>query len=265
MSKKAKKRAAELAPSLRSFQTAGLAEFAIRSDTDGRTVEAYAVPFDDPAEVMDVEGHYFEEFKRGAFARQLNRGFAGIPVLYNHGKDIYQRPSERFAMPIGTPVEIREDGPGLFTATRYAGTELAEEILQLVRDGALTHYSIQFTRTPAGKGTKRIRNGHRSSGLDLVQRLDTRLIEYGPSAIPVYKSAAITGIRAAQIAGHIQDLDETERTVLSELLRAEDPSAPVAPVPGKEHEPDDETSDVSAELLALQHEQLVRNREIERK
>ena len=40
----------------------------------------------------------------------------------------------------------------------------------------------------------------------------------------------------------------------------------LAPVAGdeSEHEHDDETSDVSAELLALRHEQLVRKREIER-
>ncbi len=259
---KRKKRAVEIAPSLRSYRTAELlGEYQIRSDGDGRTVEAYAVPFDVPAEVIDVEGHYFEEFKRGAFARQLNRGFAGIPVLYNHGRDIYMRPSDRFAMPIGTPIEIREDGPGLFTATRFAGTELGDEVLQLVRDGALSHYSIQFARTPAGKGTKRTRNGH-ASGLDLVQRLDVRLIEYGPSPIPVYTTAGVTGLRAEQIAGHIQDLDEAERANLSELLRADSDLASAAGKgSGHEHE---ETSVVSAELLALRHEQLLRTREIER-
>ena len=251
-----------LALSLRSYQTDVLAEFKIRADGDGRTVEAYAVPFGEAAEVIDQEGHYFEEFKKGAFGRQLasSRGFAGIPVFYNHGMDPTpsRRPSERWSTPIGVPVEVREDDVGLFTATRFAGTDNGDEVLQLVRDGALSRYSIQFMRTPAGGGSKRIRGGG-PRGLDLVQRLDVRLIEYGPTPLPVYDGAGITGMRAKAVLDIIHELDPDERDTLSELLRAGSDPASVADDDPK-HEHDAETSAVSAELLALRHDQNLRDR-----
>jgi hypothetical protein len=34
---------------------------------DGRTVEAYATPFDSPAEIKDQHGHYLEKIHPGAF------------------------------------------------------------------------------------------------------------------------------------------------------------------------------------------------------
>lgn len=254
--KKTKKRdhAASLKPLLRSYVTSPLAEYQIRADSEGRTVEAYAVPFDTPTEIMDSEGHYFEEFKRGAFGRQLAAsGLDGIHVLYNHGLDLFMRPEARFAVPIGTPVEIREDGPGLFTATRYASTDLGDELLQLVRDQALTSYSIQFRRIPSGGGTKRIAGGHK--GLDLLQRTDVRLVEYGPTPIPAYKvGAEVVGVRASQVFSHIQTLTEEERVSLSELLRAAEEAPPDGDPAGPGHENDDPASDAGVELLALRHE-----------
>lgn len=225
-------RAAHRDPSLRAFRTDTLAEFQIRADGEGRTVEAYAVPWDEPAEVVDVEGHYFEVFRRGAFSRQLARsGTQGVTVLYNHGLNMYARPSDRFSVPIGTPREIREDGRGLFTATRYASTELGDEILQLVRDGALTGQSVQFIRSPGGRGTRRTKGGHSTTGLDLVERHDVRLIEYGPTPRPVYAGAAVVGLRARQLAEQIALCDTAERARLIEILTASSPASAAGDTP----------------------------------
>ena len=247
-------------PSKRTFETALLAEFQIRSGGDGRIVEAYAVPFDEPAEVMDVEGHYFEMFKKGAFGRQIARsGTTGITVLFNHGRDILMRPVARFAMPIGKPIELREDGPGLFTATRYASTELGDEVLQLVDEGILTHQSVQFARTPAGRGTRRLRGGHRTPDgdvFDLVERTAVRLIEYGPTPIPVYAGAEVVGRRASQVFELIDDLSDEDRNELSSLLRAGKES-PHAGDPDPEPEPESAHA-ADSELLVLRHEQLRR-------
>lgn len=254
-------RAVERAPSLRTYLTAELAEFQIRSGGDGRTVEAYAVPFGEAAEVLDAEGHYFEEFQKGAFGRQLARsGIAGITVLYNHGRDLLMRPSERFAIPIGKPLELREDGPGLFTTTRYASTPLGDEILQLVDEGVLTHQSVQFVRTPTGKGTRRIRGGHRATGLDLVIRHDVRLVEYGPTPIPVYRGpgAQVVGVRATQLAAQIHELSDEDRQELSDLIRADRTHSPVEGDDQDEHEPEEPAPDVGFALPALRHEQLKR-------
>lgn len=248
-------------PSQRAYTVADGAEYHLRSDTEGRTVEAYVVPWGVPTEVTDVEGHYFEQFHKGAFGRQLKRtGLAGIAVLYNHGKDLHGRPSERFSLPLGTPVEIHEDGPGLFTATRYAKTELADDVLQLVREDAIQGHSVTFTRTPGGRGTKRIPRGH-SSGLDLVERLDTVLIEYGPTPFPSYAGTGAVGVRAGMLASHIFELESDDRDELAKLLAADrSRSASDADRKGKGGA-DGSTSGVDRGLLALRHEQTQRRNE----
>ena len=108
--------------------------------------------FDDPAEIVDHEGHYVETIDRSAFNKVLadvTRARAGLPgsvkVLYNHGMTLNGTPSERFSMPIGVPVDIRAEARGLLTRTRYNDTPLAEEILENIRAGSIT-----ASRSPAG-------------------------------------------------------------------------------------------------------------------
>ena len=200
------------------------AEFAIRAGGDGRTVEGYAAPFDETAEIFDFEGHYMEVFRKGAFARSITK--RRPQVFFNHGMDLYLRPSERYSMPIGVPLELKEDGKGLFTVTRYAKTPLADEILQLIDEDAICGQSVQIRRTPAGGGTRRTERGHKKSGLDLVERLDVQLVEYGPTPLPVFSGAKITGVRAGIVYSQISDFSDEERSELAELLRAgPDPAA----------------------------------------
>jgi hypothetical protein len=75
---------------------------------DGRTVEAFAAVFDDPAEIQDGEGHYVETIDRSAFNKVIadaSRARGGLPgsvkVLYNHGMTIQGTPSERCPCPSG--------------------------------------------------------------------------------------------------------------------------------------------------------------------
>src|SRR4030095_12398028 len=58
----------------------------VRSDGDGRTVEAYAAMFNTPAEIPGQDGHYNEVWAPGSFNQAIhNKGQAGFPVLFNHG------------------------------------------------------------------------------------------------------------------------------------------------------------------------------------
>jgi HK97 family phage prohead protease len=79
--------------------------------------------------------------ERGAFARSLKtRGAAGIRMLYQHD------PNE----PIGTWIEVAEDGKGLFVRGKLAtGVERAREVLDLMRHGALDGLSIGFRASRA--------------------------------------------------------------------------------------------------------------------
>lgn len=198
-----------------SSSAAGRAEFMrlyplediriIRSEQggDGRTVEAYAAVFNDPAEIHDHEGHYIEVIEPSAFTRAIDHasrargGFPGsVKVLYNHGMTIQGSPSERFSMPIGVPVHIAAESRGLLTRTRYSETPLADEVLENIRNGSITSQS--FTGRIM-RSDPQLRRGetHRPRGgeLQTVRRTELGLREYGPVLWPAYTGAEILGVR----------------------------------------------------------------------
>ena len=177
-------------------------------DEDGREVTAYAAVFGVPAEVRDHEGHYLENIDKGAFTRAINRAkpqggrdYWLTSVFYNHGMTLYGTPSERFSAPIGMTRHIEADSRGLLTVTRYSETSLGDEILQLVRDGAIKAQSFtgQIVRSDPN-----LRRGqtHRPTGgkLPTVTRLELGLKEYGPTPVPVYSDAEIVGVRSMDLA-----------------------------------------------------------------
>lgn len=214
---------------IRSFP---LEDIHVRAGGDGRTVEAYAAVFDTPSEIHDQDGHYNEVIDRRAFERTLTQlAPAGsrtnwrVGVLYNHGRTLWGTPSERGAMPIGTPVEIKADSRGLLTVTRYNKTELADEVLENIREGSITGQSFSggFLRSDPSRSP---RGGHRpdaSGKLRTVRRQEIALKEYGPTPFPAYPDAAVVGVRAEQAARLLADLPPDERERLVDMLRTGTP------------------------------------------
>jgi len=175
---------------------------AAQGDSTGRLVEAYAAVYNQPAEIQDHEGHYVEEIDPAAFNKVLadvsrsRAGFGKVKVMYNHGMTIHGTPSERGSMPIGTPVDIRPEARGLLTLTRYSETPFADEVLESIRNGAITAQSF------AGRivrSTPPLRRGERyrpSAGqLPVVRRTELGLKEYGPTPFEAYSGAEILGVR----------------------------------------------------------------------
>lgn len=221
-------RAATPTPYTRSY---ALEDISIRAGGDGRTVEAYAACFNTPAEVHDQDGHYEEVIDPAAFNRAIDHasrasGGWNIPVMFNHGMTMWSTPSERHSMPIGTPVEIRADARGLFTRTRYHKTQLADEVLEAIREGSINAYSFsgQFHRSdpsPAGKY-----RADRQGRLPTVRRMESSLREFGPTPFPVYQGAAVVGVRAEQVAMLVGGLPSFERDRLIDILRSGTPADP---------------------------------------
>lgn len=242
-------------------RTFALEDIQIRNDGTGRTVEAYAAVFGVPATVSDFEGDgYVETIDRAAFDKTIAERGSKFQVLYNHGLDIYGTPAAEFSKPIGVPVEVRADGRGLWTVTRYSPTPLADEILALIRDGAIREQSfagrVIRSSTPAP-----FRRGQH------VTRLEVALREYGPTPFPVYADAAIMGVRsAAALADEIGTMTADERAELVRLLgtyhpAADDGTGEVAPPPTDgEPEPDgattptDQTPEYELVLAALRQQ-----------
>lgn len=174
---------------------------------EGRTVEAYASVFDTEAEIRDHEGHYLETIDGAAFNRAINRAkpqggrdYWKTQVFYNHGMTLHGTPSERYSTPIGTTVHIEADTRGLLTVTRYAETPLGDEILELIRSGAIRAQSFTGRIEKSAPEWKRGQPRQPQNGkLTSVRRLELGLEEYGPTPIPAYDLAEIVGVRSLDL------------------------------------------------------------------
>lgn len=213
-----------------------------RSGPGRRTVTAYAAAFDTEYRVVDFDGDYDETINRTAFNRHLSQhGFSGVQVLYNHGRTIWGTPSERYSVPLGTPVEVRAERHGLLTVTRYSNTDLADEILESIDNDSVRAQSF---RGPI------IRSGPRQRGADgrtKIERLELGLIEYGPTPFPANDQATIVALRSQMLADAVGELTEDERAELLALLSAGTPLDPPAPVDTPDTTPEPEVEDVPAE------------------
>lgn len=180
-------------------------------DVKGRTVTAYAAAFDSPASVYDPQftpARHLESVARSAFTRALNGGAgAKAKVLFNHGKTIDGTPAERYSMPLATPLEVRADTRGLLTVSRYANTDLADEVLELIRNESITGQSFR------GPVYNYVERG------GIVELTECGLREYGPCPFPAYADAEIVSIRsAADLMEAVEDLTPEQRAELARLL-----------------------------------------------
>lgn len=211
-------------------RTFPLDDIRIRSEGDGRTVEAYAAVFDTDSEIHDADGHYIERNAATAFNKTIAERGNRFGCFYNHALTIHGTPSERGSVPLGTPLEIRPDGKGLLTVTRYNRTPFADDILESIRNGDIRgmSYTGRFLQSDAGPGGRPPYRPNRSGKLTTVTRTEIALKEYGPTPFPAFEDATIVGVRALRMLGQLrwEDLDEDQRAQLVASLRTtEDPAA----------------------------------------
>ena len=145
-------------------------ELEIREDQ--RQIIGVAVPYG----VQIRVGPYLETFRPGAFADH-----APAPLTATH-------PRSMDTLPIGVSVELRDEPDGLHGIWKISKTSLGDEVLELVRDGAVTGLSIGFIPvtdrwTPDRSQVERVR-----AALDHVAVVRT----------PAYPDARIAALRAAQ-------------------------------------------------------------------
>lgn len=206
---------------------------------DGRTVRAYAAVFDTPTEIKDQHGHYIEQIDRRAFNRQIGLGIDRVNVFYNHTLTAMGTPSELGSVPIGSPVEIRPDGKGLLTVTRYNRSQLADSVLEAIRAGDIRGYSFRgriFKSNP-----ERMPRATRSGALPTIVRTELGLSEYGPTPSPAYAEAGILAVRAALLNAGVTP-EQMLRMFAAATPEGDQDAAPATPAPGPgeaEDQPDD--------------------------
>lgn len=204
----------------RSFPLEGIEILSRAKGGDGRTVEAYAAVFDQPTEIYDQHGHYMETIHRSAFNRTLqNNATKSTLVLYNHGRSVIDpsKPDSLAQVPLGSPVEIRADGRGLLTVSRYNKSALADAVLEAIRNDDIRAQSF---RGPIYRSDPmRVPKTRGDQPLPMVTRTELGLRDYGPTPSAAYDGASILAVRSSlRIIEDISALDEAERAELIRLL-----------------------------------------------
>jgi HK97 family phage prohead protease len=196
-----------------------LDDISIRSDGTGRTVEAYAAVFDQPAEIVDFEGHYMEQIGRNAFNQTIKRNGGRFPVFYNHGRTIGGTPSDMASLPLGSSTDVMPDAKGLRTVTRYNANPLADQVLESIRNGDIR--GMSWSGRIISQDIKTPRTGFRAKPdgtLTLVTRTEIALKEFGPTPFPAYVGADIVGVRSLDLVRSIEEMSDEDRVRLAHLL-----------------------------------------------
>lgn len=210
------------------IRTFVLEDMTVRSDGDGRTVEAYAAVFNTRAEIRDQEGHYNEVLAPGSFKRTIGQRGTNFGVFYNHARTIYGTPDGNLSVPIGVPVEApTETERGVMTVTRYLDNPLADSVLDGIKQRAIRGQSF------SGRFVASQRSTGKRGDLPTITRTEVAMREYGPTVFPAYVEAEILGVRSvAQFLDVLSDADpedvERLRNLLGLATPLKDPAAPTS-------------------------------------
>lgn len=146
-------------------------------DGDGRTVYGLAIPFDVPTGIQDWQGNYTETFARGAFTKTIREQGSKVKVLAHH--------DTRFLL-AGQPT-LTETDAGLEIAASIARTRDGDDVLELIRVGALDSFSVGFSPVKGGDDW--------NDDMTEVTRREVRLHEVSLVPFPAYDAAAVAGTR----------------------------------------------------------------------
>lgn len=150
----------------------------VKAADDGWEVAGYASTWD--RDLGDDVVH------PGAFKASLESG-GKVRFLYAHDA----------AQPLGRPLELREDGTGLFGRFRISKTRLGQDVHTLLADGALDSFSIGFIPRDFDRDEKA---GTRN--LKAVELLECSLV-----SLPMQPRATVTGYKVAPFAHLFPDAD----------------------------------------------------------
>lgn len=201
------------------------ADVEVRASAEGRTIAGIVVPFDREARVSDGGPAYTERFAAEAFDRVLGMGGPKVPLLSQH------RTREN-PLGVSLPDTFRKDSAGLYGEFKVSKTRDGDEVLELVRDGALGAFSVGF---------KPIRE--RKEGKTVV-RTEVALREVSVVTFPAYEDARIQSVREA--LAHMTDEERVE--LLRMYGEAHDlaPEIPATTADERSEQTPDETDPASA-------------------
>lgn len=181
-------------------------EFNVKYDDSGNgSLEGYASTWIRQAD------SYGDVVKSGAFARTLKErwnGGKGIPLLWAHQMD-------NLKSFIGT-AEAEEDEKGLHFLASFDGTEEAQRVRELYKDGRLSKFSFAFD--VRDNGTVTLEDGTKANELR-----DLELFEISCVCVPANDDAGVVDIKAGR-RNSKSDEDKIKQAIalLQSVLDTED-------------------------------------------
>lgn len=156
-------------------------EFNVKYDDSGNgSLEGYASTW------IRQTDSYGDVVKSGAFARTLKErwnGGKGIPLLWAHQMD-------NLKSFIGT-AEAEEDEKGLHFLASFDGTEEAQRVRELYKDGRLSKFSFAFD--VRDNGTVTLEDGTKANELR-----DLELFEISCVCVPANDDAGVVDVKAGR-------------------------------------------------------------------
>ena len=200
-------------------------EFNVKYDDSGNgSLEGYASTWIRQAD------SYGDVVKSGAFARTLKErwnGGKGIPLLWAHQMD-------NLKSFIGT-AEAEEDEKGLHFLASFDGTEEAQRVRELYKDGRLSKFSFAFD--VRDNGTVTLEDGTKANELR-----DLELFEISCVCVPANDDAGVVDIKAGRRNSKSDaDILRQIRSLVDQLLEDEVDDT---------EDPDDGEDDVKANAAA---------------
>lgn len=157
-------------------------EFNVKYLDDGNgTIEGYASTW------IREPDSYGDIVKEGAFAKTLEErwnGGKGIPLLWAHQMD-------NLSSYIGT-AEATEDEKGLHFLAQFDGTDEAQRVRELYKDGRLSKFSFAFD--VVDNGTVTLDDGTKANELR-----ELNLFEISCVCVPANDDAVVVAVKADEV------------------------------------------------------------------
>lgn len=189
------------------------AQIEFRSDDDGRTLVGVPVVFNQWTEISGWEGNFLERIAPTALTRTLQHRGHQVKVLFNHGFD-----PQIGDKPLGKPTRMDVLDDGLHVEVPLARTSYNDDLIELMRSGALDGMSFRFSVVDEEVVKKPERSDHNPRGIPERTVRELKLYEFGPVTFPAYEATTV-GVRA-------REAYQAWRT-----LKNHEPSGPVVDTP----------------------------------
>lgn len=172
---------------------------------DGRTLTGYPIVFDNWTTINSWEGTFKERIAPTALERTLRNNGKNVKVLFNHGMD----PSIG-DKPLGKPAVMQTDQKGLYVEVPLSDTSYNDDLLALMRDGAIDGQSFRFSV---------VKEDWQKTDTKMPERTITelKLYEFGPVTFPAYQATTV-GIRSREDFTQWLGLDDERRTKIAHIM-----------------------------------------------